>query len=157
MRTAQSHRKTPSSVIESRCRGLRGWRQQRVSEGTMERVSGIGGIFFKSKDPMALRDWYRKNLGVDAKEELEGAAVFSWADTSALGPGQTYWAPFPSDTNYFDPSRASFMINFRVSSLAAMLEQLRDAGVEVIGDVEEHDYGRFGWIFDPEGSQVDCW
>jgi catechol 2,3-dioxygenase-like lactoylglutathione lyase family enzyme len=120
----------------------------------MERVNGIGGIFFKATDPAKLTGWYREHLGIDAK-----GGFFSFAWREAERPervGRTVWAPFPEDTEYFKPSEASFMINYRVANLAQMLEQLRQAGVPITGQTEDEN-GRFAWIMDPEGNRIELW
>lgn len=122
----------------------------------MERVRGIGGIFFKANDPKALSAWYAQHLGVPV--EAYGSATFKWSEDAQPGAqGVTLWSPFPADTNYFAPSKAPFMINFRVDNLERMLVQLRTAGVEVDAKVDESEYGRFGWCIDPEGNRVELW
>jgi predicted enzyme related to lactoylglutathione lyase len=118
----------------------------------MERVLGVGGIFFKAKDPEKLKAWYRDHLGVPTDEQ--GETMFS----SETGPGSfLVWAPFPADTKYFEPSKAPFMINFRVKDLQAMLAQLRAAGATVDEKVQEEPYGKFGWVMDPEGNRIELW
>jgi predicted enzyme related to lactoylglutathione lyase len=122
----------------------------------MERVRGIGGIFFKANDPKALAEWYAKHLGVPV--EAYGGATFKWREHEKPGTeGTTIWSPFPADTTYFAPSKSSFMINFRVDDLDAMLAQLRAAGVEVDPKTDSSEYGKFGWILDPEGNRVELW
>ena len=116
----------------------------------MARVTGIGGVFFKARDPEALGEWYRKHLGVPVEEG--GWAVFHWE-----GSGATTWALFPADTEYFGPGDSSCMVNFRVADLDSLLAELRREGVTVLDKVEEHEYGRFGWIVDPEGNRVELW
>jgi predicted enzyme related to lactoylglutathione lyase len=118
----------------------------------MERVVGVGGIFFKTGDPKALAAWYQEHLGVS----LESGQTFS--SFSSTGPGEvTVWATFPADTSYFGPGPAPFMINYRVRDLDAMLAQLRAAGVSVDERVEDFDYGRFGWATDPAGNRFELW
>lgn len=122
----------------------------------MERVTGIGGIFFKSADPKALAAWYEKHLGVPV--ESWGGAQFKFADMEeADRESYLVWTPFKSDTKYFEPSAAQFMINFRVRNLDAMLTQLREAGVTVDTRVEESEFGRFGWCSDPDGNRLELW
>lgn len=122
----------------------------------MKRVTGIGGVFFKTKDPEKLSAWYQKHLGFPSSEE--GHAVFPWHEQEdPEKSGYTVWSPFPQDTTYFDPSSAPFMINYRVEDLDAVLAALRSEGVEVDDKVEEHEYGRFGWITDPEGRRIELW
>lgn len=116
----------------------------------MERVTGIGGIFFKSPDPKALTAWYERHLGVSPGWEY--GAFFKWD-----GPGGTVWSPFKNETAYFEPGRAPFMINYRVRDLGRMLEQLRAGGVEVDAKTEESDFGKFGWCVDPDGNRIELW
>ena len=122
----------------------------------MKRVTGIGGIFFRAKDPDALKEWYVDHLGIPIDDD--GFVCFYWKEEK--GPGQdafTVWQPFPEDTDYFDPSEKQFMVNFRVENLAELLKTLREEGVEVDDRVEEHEFGKFGWITDPEGNRVELW
>lgn len=119
----------------------------------MALVAGIGGIFFKARDPDALAAWYRERLGVPVEDG--NWAVFRWG---ADGPaGTTVWAVFRDDTDYFGPSGGGFMLNFRVDDLDRVLAELRQDGVKVVDRVEEHEYGRFGWIVDPEGNRIELW
>lgn len=118
----------------------------------MERVRGVGGVFFKARDPKALAKWYRDHLGIAVPEGQTYAAF-----ESEEGGEQTVWSAFAADTDYFGPGDSASMINYRVDDLSAMLAQLRDAGVEVVDRVEEHDYGRFGWAVDPEGNRFELW
>jgi catechol 2,3-dioxygenase-like lactoylglutathione lyase family enzyme len=122
----------------------------------MKRVTGLGGIFFKSKDPDKLRAWYQKHLGLEP--DAYGSVVFDCRDGEVSEKAaQTVWSLFPTDTKYFDPSNASFMINYRVENLDELLKLLRSEGVEVDERTEEYDYGRFGWIMDPEGNRIELW
>ena len=121
----------------------------------MKRVTGIGGVFFKAKDPKALADWYRTHLGL--KVEAWGGATFRWADGDADGTGVTAWNLFKQDTSYFAPSTASFMINYRVDDLHALLAALRAEGCQVEDKVDESEYGKFGWVIDPEGNKLELW
>lgn len=123
----------------------------------MERVTGIGGVFIKAKDPKRLLEWYRSHLGLDPAPDFTGM-VFPWSEENNSGQaGTTTWALFPSDTTYFGRSESAFMVNYRVSDLDRMLEQLRGAGVEVDAHVEESEFGRFGWAVDPEGNRLELW
>ena len=133
-----------------------GQTQQAPSVPT-ERVTGIGGIFFKARDPKSLAAWYRQALGVDI---VQGAqfAKFQWRereDSSRVG--STVWSLFPSDTKYFAPSSAPFMINYRARDIDAMLAQLRLLGVAVEPKVTEDFNGKFAWIVDPEGNKIELW
>ncbi|RDS81140.1 VOC family protein [Dyella monticola] len=121
----------------------------------MRRVTGIGGVFFKAKDPKVLADWYRVHLGMNV--EAWGGVAFRWADDNAHGAGTTAWNPFKEDTSYFAPSTASFMINYRVEDLHALLAALRAEGCKVEDKVDESEYGKFGWVIDPEGNKVELW
>jgi predicted enzyme related to lactoylglutathione lyase len=114
-----------------------------------EAVEGIGGVFFRARDPDALRNWYSQHLGIEMEE-------FGTIFTAKEGD-HTVWAPFPADTTYFGSPDQASMVNFRVRDLDAMLAQLRAAGVEVVDHVEEHEYGRFGWATDCEGNRFEVW
>ena len=118
----------------------------------MERVVGVGGIFFKARDPESLAAWYREHLGLPVEVGQTYGACKS------NGPGEvTVWSTFPSDTAYFGPGSASCMVNYRVRNLDAMLTQLRAAGAVVDQRVEEYENGRFGWATDPEGNRFELW
>ena len=118
----------------------------------MARGIGIGGIFFKARDPQALSAWYAQHLGL----KIEGFGGAMFFEDSAR-PGCTLWTPFKEDTKYFEPSTKPLMINFRVDDLDALLAALRGAGVQVDSRVDESEFGRFGWIMDPEGNRVELW
>lgn len=115
----------------------------------MERVAGIGGFFFRAREPEALARWYAEHLGIDSG--VEGERL--WQQEA----GPTVWAPFSKDTDYFGRPDQQSMVNFRVRNLDAMLEQLRAAGAAVDERVEDYDYGRFGWASDPEGNRFELW
>lgn len=123
----------------------------------MERITGIGGVFFKSQDPAALQAWYRDHLGIEPS--ADGTQVFLWREQqNPDAPGSTVWAPFPADTDYFGPTRTPFMFNYRVRDLDAMLAQLRAAGVAVDERVElVEGIGRFGWATDLDGNRFELW
>ncbi len=122
----------------------------------MEKVNGIGGIFFKADDAPALRDWYRDHLGIAVDDY--GGTSFEWREKENPDVvGMTVWSAFPATTKYFEPTRAPFMINYRVSDLDAMLAQLRNAGAVVDEKIEDTDYGKFGWATDPEGNRFELW
>ncbi|MES2858231.1 MAG: VOC family protein [Pseudomonadota bacterium] len=120
----------------------------------MQRVTGIGGIFFKAKDPAALAAWYRDHLGLDVTDW--GGAIFKWGGPDST-PGVTIWSAFKSDTTYLDPGTATFMINFRVADLDALLAALKSEGCNVEDRTEESEQGTFGWVIDPEGNKVELW
>ncbi len=120
----------------------------------MKRVTGIGGVFIKARDPVALRAWYRTHLGIDV--QAWGGAAFAWADDAGQPvKGTTIWSV--GDGEYFAPSTAAFMINYRVTDLAALLQALREEGCNVLDKTDESEYGKFGWVIDPEGNKVELW
>jgi predicted enzyme related to lactoylglutathione lyase len=122
-----------------------------------QQVTGIGGVFFKARDPGALAAWYRAHLGVPAPDG-ETHALFTARGPDATGaPAQTVWSAFPTETGYFGPGTAGFMINYRVADLDAMLAQLEAAGTPVDDRIEESEFGRFGWATDPEGNRFELW
>lgn len=121
----------------------------------MKRVTGIGGVFFKAKDPKALAAWYREHLGMQVEDW--GGVAFRWADDPQNESGTTIWSPFKGDTDYFAPSAAPFMVNFRVADLHALLAALRAEGCAVQDKVDESEYGKFGWVLDPEGNKLELW
>lgn len=120
----------------------------------MKRVTGIGGIFFKSKDPKALSAWYRDHLGLDVSDW--GGAVFRWGGVDSPA-GMTLWSPFAADSNYMAPGTSPFMINFRVADLDALLVALRSEGCHVLDGTETSEQGTFGWVIDPDGNKVELW
>ena len=120
----------------------------------MKRVTGIGGVFIKSRDPEALRAWYAKHLGVDV--QAWGGAAFRWVDDDGVPVGgTTIWSV--GDGAHFAPSAAEFMVNYRVADLRGLLEALRAEGCEVLEAAEESEFGTFGWVIDPEGRKVELW
>ena len=120
-----------------------------MHDAPVERVDGIGGVFFRSADPKRLAAWYAEHLGIDVEEW--GGSVFQAGEGAV-----TVWSPFPADTDYW-PAGQQGMVNYRVRDLDALLAQLRAAGVEVDGRVEETEQGRFGWAVDPEGNRFELW
>jgi catechol 2,3-dioxygenase-like lactoylglutathione lyase family enzyme len=121
----------------------------------MAKVTGIGGVFFKSPDPAALAAWYQKYLGMPLADF--GGAVLRWPEDRAEDKGLTVWHLADTGSRWFSPSASSFMINYRVDDLGEMLAELRAGGVEVIGGPEAHENGRFAWIMDPDGNKVELW
>jgi len=122
----------------------------------MKRVTGIGGVFFHAKDPSALGAWYKAHLGIDVQDW--GGAAFTWADANGDPiKGTTAWLIAPADTDQFAPSKSPFMINYRVDDLAALLEALRAEGCNVLDKTDDSEYGKFGWVIDPEGNKVELW
>lgn len=120
----------------------------------MKRVTGIGGIFFKANDPVALGAWYRDHLGLEVSDW--GGAIFNWGGPGSE-TGMTIWSAFKRDTKYLEPGTASFMINFRVADLHALLAALKAEGCNVEDRTEESEQGKFGWVIDPEGNKVELW
>ena len=119
----------------------------------MKRVTGIGGIFFAARDPAALRAWYRQHLGVDVQSW--GGTAFTWTDESGKPSGGTTVWSVGSGEN-FAPGKA-FMVNYRVADLAKLLELLRAEGCEVLDKTDDSEFGKFGWVIDPEGNKVELW
>lgn len=122
----------------------------------MKRVTGIGGIFFKAKDAVSLRAWYQAHLGIDVQEW--GGAAFRWADADGKPTaGTTIWSVSDAAGNGFAPSTSAFMVNYRVADVHALVRQLRIEGCNVLEKVEESEFGKFGWVIDPEGNKVELW
>ena len=122
----------------------------------MARITGIGGVFFKSTGKgSALAAWYRDQLGLPLADF--GGAVLKWPEDKAEDGGLTVWHVADADSQWFSPSNASLMINYRVDDLDAMLAQLRAGGVEIVSGPESHENGKFAWIMDPEGNKVELW
>ncbi|MBD1210970.1 MAG: VOC family protein [Ignavibacteria bacterium] len=122
----------------------------------MKRVTGIGGIFFKVQDFQQMRSWYSKHLGISTEEGGYGL-FWSRDDERPEERKSTTWSLFKADSDYFQPSTAPFMINYRVENLVALLEALRSEGVRVEDKIEEFEFGKFGWIYDPEGNKIELW
>jgi len=121
----------------------------------MKKVTGIGGIFFKCKDPNKVKDWYKTHLGLEADQY---GANFEWREAAdPTKKGSTQWSPFAETTKYFDPSTKDFMINYRVENLEALIEQLKNEGVTIVDNIENSDYGKFVHIIDVEGNKVELW
>jgi predicted enzyme related to lactoylglutathione lyase len=118
-----------------------------------KRVTGIGGIFFKTKDPGSVKDWYSKHLGFDTDQ---WGSTFWWKDKEGKDCS-TQWSPFKEETDYFEPSKKDFMMNFRVENLDELLETLKKEGVQVIAKTESLEEGKFGWIVDLEGNKIELW
>jgi predicted enzyme related to lactoylglutathione lyase len=122
----------------------------------MARITGVGGIFFKSRnDSVALAAWYQKHLGMPI--ESFGVAVLKWPDDKAEDKGLTVWHVAEKESEWFSPSDSPFMINYRVDNLGDMIAQLRAAGIEIVSGPESHENGKLGWIMDPEGNKVELW
>jgi len=123
-------------------------------ERSMKRVTGIGGIFFKAKDAVSLRAWYALHLGIDVQEW--GGTAFRWVgDDGKPTAGTTVWSVSDVGGSSFAPSTSSFMVNYRVADVHALVRQLRAEGCNVLEKVEESEDGKFGWVMDPEGNNVE--
>jgi predicted enzyme related to lactoylglutathione lyase len=122
----------------------------------MARVTGVGGVFFKSKgDRASLAAWYAKHLGLTL--ESFGGAILKWPDDKADDQGLTVWHVADAGSKWFSPSDSAFMINYRVDNLSELLTQLRAEGVDVVGGPESHENGKFAWIMDPDGNKIELW
>ena len=121
----------------------------------MAKVTGIGGVFFKARDPKALAAWYATHLGFDLADF--GGAILKWPDDAREDGGLTVWHVAQSDTEWFAPSPSPFMINYRVDDLDALLSQLEAADVEIVSGPETHPNGKFAWIMDPDRNKVELW
>ena len=119
------------------------------------RVHGIGGVFFKASDPKGLAAWYREHLDFDIADW--GGTMFAWKRVDNGGEGGTVWSPFKNDTSYFAPSDKPFMLNLRVDDLDTVLGELRVEGCKVLDRREDGDYGRFGYVLDPDGNLLELW
>jgi len=124
-----------------------------MSNKDLKRVTGLGGFFFKSEHPNAIKDWYKNHLGIPTDQY---GWTFWWKDADG-NDCSTQWSPFEAKTNYFNPSEKQFMMNFRVHDLEALLKVLKEEGVTIVGEMETYDYGKFGWIVDPEGNKIELW
>ncbi len=120
----------------------------------MAKVTGIGGVFFKSNNSKELAEWYKEHLGFNL--EIFGGAVFRWPEDNAEDKGLTVWHIADEKTDW-SPGTSNFMINYRVDNMAGMIVQLREAGVELIKEPESHENGKFAWILDPNGNKIELW
>ena len=122
----------------------------------MKRVTGIGGVFFNAKDAPALQTWYKQHLGIDVQDW--GGAVFTWTDSKGKPvAGSTVWTINSGEADPYAPSTATFMVNYRVEDLHALVKVLREEGCNVLDKVEDSEYGKFAWVIDPEGNKVELW
>ena len=123
----------------------------------MKRVTGLGGVFFKTTDPKKIKEWYGKHLGLPIDDY---GASFRWIDPDekeTKAPASTVWSPFKDDTTYFQPSEKQFMFNYRVENLEDLLKVLKEEGVTIVGEMQDEPYGKFGWIMDPDGNKIELW
>ncbi|CAL2089304.1 Catechol 2,3-dioxygenase [Tenacibaculum sp. 190524A02b] len=117
------------------------------------KVTGIGGVFFKTEDTQKTKDWYKQHLGFNTDD---WGCTFWWKDNDG-NKASTQWSPFDKDTKYFSPSKKDFMVNYRVENLVELLEELKQKGITVIDKIEEYEYGKFGWIIDLDGNKIELW
>jgi len=121
----------------------------------MAKVTGIGGIFFKSDDPERIKSWYSEHLGLNTNKY---GTNFEWRQSRDPGKkGFTVWGPFKESTKYFEPSKKEYMINLRVDNLKEMINELKKHDIEILGEIEEYEYGLFAHILDPEGTKIELW
>lgn len=120
----------------------------------MKKVTGIGGVFFKCKDPKAINEWYKTHLGLNTGPY---GASFEWLESDGKTKGMTQWSAFSDTTKYFEPSNKEFMINYRVENLEALIEELKKENVTIVDQMETYDYGKFIHILDPEGNKIELW
>jgi predicted enzyme related to lactoylglutathione lyase len=129
--------------------------KQSNDQAKMKKATGIGGIFFKCKDPKKMREWYQTHLGLNTNPY---GATFEWYEgADSTKKGQTQWTPFPETTKYFEPSTKDFMINYRVENLIELVEQLKKEDVTIVDKIETYDYGKFVHILDAEGNKIELW
>ncbi|MCB0396930.1 MAG: VOC family protein [Flavobacteriales bacterium] len=120
-----------------------------------KKVTGIGGIFFKCKDPDAMKDWYRDQLGLNTNQY---GSLFEFRSSDQPDQkGYLQWSPFDDKTTYFEPSQKEFMINYRVENIEALVEELKAAGVTICDEIETYEYGKFVHILDPENNKIELW
>ena len=128
---------------------------QQKETRTMKKVTGIGGIFFKCKDPNKMKEWYSTHLGLITNQY---GTVFEWYQgADSTKKGFTNWSPFKETTKYFDPSTKDYMINYRVDDLEALVAELKSNGVTIVDTIETYDYGKFVHILDAEGNKLELW
>lgn len=119
------------------------------------KITGIGGIFFKSEAPKKLMDWYSEALGLPTGQY---GHTFEWGERSfPKTHGFTQWSVFKSETDYLDPSKKDYMVNYRVENLVEFLEELKSKGVQLVGEMQEFEYGKFAWAMDPDGNKLEFW
>jgi len=121
----------------------------------MAKITGIGGVFFKTQNPKELNEWYKKHLGLDL--ETWGGSILRWPNDLAEDKGVTVWSTAAEDSKWFSPSESSFMINYRIDNMDEMLVQLKAGNVEIVKGPEYHENGAFAWIMDPAGNKLELW
>ena len=148
--TFESHEKLAQAIVD-KIKAL--YIEEKLPELPEKRVTGLGGFFFKSNNPVELMDWYKDHLGLNIDDY---GCTFWWKDDKG-NDCSTQWSAFEDKTNYFEPSEKEFMQNFRVADLEGLLKKLSGEGVTIIGKMETYDYGKFGWILDLEGNKIELW
>ena len=148
--TFESHAKLAQTIVD-KIRMFYG--QIEVESTAQPHVTGLGGFFFKSENPKLLKSWYATHLGLPVDDY---GWSFWWKDSNGRD-AMTQWSPFEAGTHYFDPSEKPYMINYRVDNLERLLQKLKQEGVTIVGEIETFEYGRFGWIMDPEGNKIELW
>jgi D-3-phosphoglycerate dehydrogenase / 2-oxoglutarate reductase len=148
--TFESHQKLAQTIVDKIKARYFGESQKPIIE---KRVTGLGGIFFKTENPKLLKEWYKKHLDIPVDDY---GATFWWKDKENNNCS-TQWSPFDTTTNYFAPSEKQFMLNYRVHNLEQLLRNLQAEGVTIVGEMETYDYGKFGWILDPEKNKIELW
>lgn len=129
--------------------------ESKIEQPSLKRVTGIGGIFFKCKEPKKVREWYQQHLGLEVNAY---GSVFEWYQgADSTQKGFTQWSPFNEKTKYFEPSTKEFMINYRVANLEALVTELKKEGVTLTDTIENFDYGKFVHIIDLEGNKIELW
>lgn len=119
-----------------------------------KKVTGIGGIFFKTRDPKATKDWYAKNLGLVTNEY---GSVFEFKTADEQEKAYLNWSPMKDDTTYFEPSKKEFMVNYRVENIESLVKELKENGVTVLDEIANYDYGKFVHILDNDGNNIELW
>jgi predicted enzyme related to lactoylglutathione lyase len=122
----------------------------------MGKITGLGGVFIKANDPKALAEWYQQKLGINFNGQVYTDLPFTDGEGKVL-PGYNVLSFFKVDTDYFDPSEKQTMLNLRVEGLFELLDKLKAAGVTIVGEPMDEEYGKFGWILDPEGNKIELW
>jgi predicted enzyme related to lactoylglutathione lyase len=117
------------------------------------RVTGIGGLFFKTTNPNETKDWYKKHLGFNTDD---WGCTFWWKDKNG-NKCSTQWSPFDEKSEHFAPSKKDFMFNYRVENLVELLKALKEEGITIVGEIQEYEYGKFGWILDNDGNKIELW
>ena len=148
--TFESHEKLAQTIVN---KITSFYNKEKVEKPILKRVTGLGGIFFKAQNSKELLSWYGKYLGLKTDDY---GATFWWKDKNGNNCA-TQFSPMSEKTNYFSPSEKQFMLNFRVENLESLLEVLKQEGITIVGEMETYDYGKFGWILDPEGNKIELW